>query len=432
MLPRTFTTLLIISLMHTLAAQQFVTVERGQFRLGRQPLYFLGTNFWYGMNLASAGKGGDRERLLWELDQLHALSVNNLRIMAASEGPDTAPWRMLPTLQTAPGQYNEDLLDGLDFLLAEMGKRHMHAVLCLNNLWPWSGGMAQYVAWATGEKIPYPPPAGGGKWLTYLRFSSRFFENEKAMEASFHHIRFLLSRRNKYTGLPYIEDPTIMAWQLANEPRGVPGQRTYLQWVRRTAALIKSLDPNHLVSIGSEGNAFLPLSRKFGREHRCPGIDYATMHLWVQNWGWYDPEKPDVHFEKALHKARRYIRRHVRKAGRLGMPVVLEEFGLARDGGSYDPAATTVRRDRYYREIFSLLHELAAEGSPAAGCNFWAWSGSGRPRQPRAIWKPGDDFTGDPPFEYQGWYSVYGDDVSTLAVVWEFAEKMRQLQGGGH
>ncbi|MFQ5445826.1 MAG: hypothetical protein ACE5FF_02735, partial [Saprospiraceae bacterium] len=325
MLGRTFITVLIFTFMHTLAAQHFITVEGTQFRLDGQPLYFLGTNFWYGMNLASAGEGGDRDRLLRELDQLQALGVNNLRIMAASEGPDTAPWRMVPALQPAPGQYNEDLLDGLDFLLAEMGKRGMHAVLCLNNLWPWSGGMAQYVAWATGEKIPYPPPAEGGKWLTYLLFSARFFKNEKAIEASFQHIRFLLGRRNKYTGLRYTGDPTIMAWQLANEPRGVPGQRAYLRWVERTAALIKSLDPNHLVSTGSEGNAFLPLSRKFRREHRCPGIDYATMHLWVQNWRWYDPEKPDAGFEKALRKARHYIRRHVRMAGRLGMPVVLEE-----------------------------------------------------------------------------------------------------------
>ncbi len=430
-MPRPFIILLIFTLMHPLAAQEFVTIDGTQFRLGGKLFYITGTNFWYGMNLASTGEGGDRQRLLRELDRLQALGINNLRIMAASEGPDSEPWRMSPTLQPAPGRYNDDLLDGLDFLLAEMGKRQMHVVLCLNNLWPWSGGMAQYVAWATGEKIPYPPPAEGGHWLGYLHFASRFFKNKKAMEASEQHIRFLLGRRNRYSGVSFIDDPTIMAWQLANEPRGVPGQRAYLQWVRRTAALIKSLDSHHLVSIGSEGNAFLPMSRKFRREHRSPNVDYATMHLWVQNWRWYDPAAPEVAFEKALRKARRYIRRHARMAGRLGMPVVLEEFGLARDGGSFKPTASSVRRDRYYRKIFSLLYELAAEGAPVAGCNFWAWSGEGRPRQPRAVWQSGDDFTGDPPFEYQGWYSVYDADVSTLGVFRDFAEKMRQLQRKG-
>ena len=404
-------------------SQHFITTQNGRLLLGGQPYHFIGTNFWQGMNLASSGSGGDRPRLLRDLDRLQSLGITNLRIMAASEGPDGEPWRMTPALQTAPGKYNDDLLDGLDFLLFEMGKRNLHAVLCLNNMWPWSGGMAQYVSWATGGPIPYPPPAEGGKWLRFMNFSSRFFKNEMAMETSFQHIRFIVNRRNRYTGKLYRNDPTIMAWQLANEPRTLTGQQAYRRWISRAAALIKSLDSNHLVSIGSEGNAFVPFSRKFRREHRCPDIDYATVHLWVQNWGWYDPEKPEADFEKTLRKARRYIRRHVRMARKLGMPVVLEEFGLARDSGSYDPEVPTTRRDRYFREIFTLLHELAEQGEPVAGANFWAWSGEGRPRQPRCIWQPGDDFTGDPPFEHQGWYSVYETDTSTLEVLREFSAK---------
>ena len=128
--------------------------------------------------------------------------------------------------------------------------------------------------------------------------------------------------------------PHIMAWQLANEPRTIIHTKAYRKWIEKTAALIKSLDPNHLVSIGSEGNAFVPFSRKFTKEHRCPDIDYATMHIWVQNWNWYNPEKPERSFEKALRKAKRYLRRHVAIARQLQMPVVLEEFGIARDGGS--------------------------------------------------------------------------------------------------
>ncbi len=412
----------------TVSSQNFIIVKNSRLLLDGQPYHFTGANFWQGMNLASPGPGGDRPRLLRELDRMQALGITNLRIMAASEGPDSEPWRMTPALQTAPGEYNDDLLDGLDFLLFEMEKRKLHAVLCLNNMWPWSGGMAQYVSWATGEPIPYPPPAEGGKWLKFIRFSSRFFKNETAMEASFQHIRFIVNRRNRYSGKLYRDDPTIMAWQLANEPRSLTSQKAYRRWISRAAALIKDLDPNHLVSIGSEGNAFVPFSRKFRREHRCPDIDYATMHLWAQNWGWYDPAKPDADFEKSLRKARRYIRRHVRTARKLGMPVVLEEFGLARDGGSYDPTAPTTRRDRYFREIFTQLHELAEAGEPVAGVNFWAWSGEGRPREPGCIWGAGDEFTGDPPFERQGWYSVYETDTSTLEIIREFSGKMRSLR----
>ncbi len=404
-------------------AQPFITRQGQYLYNNNSPYNFLGTNFWYGMNLGSNGPGGDRPRLLRELDQLNKWGIKNLRIMAATEGPNSEPWRIVPTLQTAPGIYNENILDGLDFLLSEMGKRDMHAVLCLNNMWPWSGGMAQYVSWVTGEKIPYPPPAENGKWLKYMNFSARFFSNKKAIKLSHDHIRLILKRKNKYTGINYTDDPTIMAWQLANEPRAITNTKAYYKWINETAALIKSLDPNHLISIGSEGNAFVPFSRKFKKENKCTNIDYATVHIWVQNWGWYNPEKPEASFRKALKKTKKYVRKHVRIAKKLNKPIVLEEFGMARDGGSHDPAATVYWRNKYCSEIFSLIDELIKKGEPIIGANFWAWSGEGRPPQPKSIWKPGNDFTGDPPFEYQGWYSVYDKDLSTLEIIKEFAEK---------
>ena len=77
----------------------FVRVNGTRFEVNGKPYYFVGTNFWYGLNLGSKGAGGDRKRLLRELDKLKAMGVTNLRIMAASEGPDTEPWRMVPALQ---------------------------------------------------------------------------------------------------------------------------------------------------------------------------------------------------------------------------------------------------------------------------------------------------------------------------------------------
>ena len=50
------------------------------------------------MNLGSKGPGGDRAKLVRELDRLQAMGITNLRIMAASEGPDAEPWRMVPAL----------------------------------------------------------------------------------------------------------------------------------------------------------------------------------------------------------------------------------------------------------------------------------------------------------------------------------------------
>jgi len=281
-------------------AQNFIQCEGTRFIKDGQTYHYLGVNYWYGMNLASAS--GDRQRLIRELDQLQNLGITNLRIMAASEGPDDEPWRIVPALQTAPGVYNEEVLEGLDFLLVELSKRKMHAVLCLNNMWPWTGGFGQYLNWATGESIPYPPPAEGGNWLRYIKFVSNFFAEEKAQTYYRNHIAFIINRVNSITNLPYKEDPTIMSWQLANEPRAMFKQGQYRKWIENTAAYIRELDAHHLISVGSEGNALLTWSSKFRKEHTIKNIDYCTAHIWVENWSWYDPQKAERSFPKSIRK----------------------------------------------------------------------------------------------------------------------------------
>ena len=404
---------------------EFVTVEGQKFIFNGKPYHFIGTNFWYGMNLGSAGNGGDRDRLIRELDQLKSLGVNNLRIMGASEGPDTEPWRMVPSLQPDKGKFNEELLKGLDFLLAEMRKRGMKAVVCLNNFWPWSGGMAQYMAWEKGDTIPYPPPAEGGNWATYQTYTSGFYVNTEAKKAYIDFLSLVIRRTNSITRQPYNEDPTIMSWELANEPRGILRISAYRTWIKETAAFIKNLDKNHLVTIGSEGYTPNRLAgTHFRKDHLIENIDYSTIHIWVQNWGWYHPENHGKTFEKGIKKATKYLKKHLRQAQKMNMPMVLEEFGIARDSNDHSSEATTEARDEYYRQMFEMIYQLAKKDKPIAGANFWAWGGEGRPREPKAIWKAGDDFIGDPPHEFQGWYSVYDKDESTLDIIKEFAEKM--------
>ncbi|MCI5058708.1 MAG: beta-mannanase [Flavobacteriales bacterium] len=403
-------------------AQKFIKVTEGRLFKNGVPYVFLGTNFWYGLNLGSTGEGGDRRRLIQELDHLKELGILNLRIMAASEGPDDQPWRMLPSLQTAPGIYNEKVLIGLDFLLNELNKREMHAVLCLNNMWPWSGGFAQYINWVERKPIPYPPPAENGSWLEYTKYTQKFFNNDSAQQLFKNHIKLIINRTNTVNGIKYQNDPTIMSWQLANEPRSLTTRKKYFKWIKETSEFIKSLDSNHLVSIGSEGNAFFPFAHKYQREHKIKTIDYCTAHIWIQNWRWYDPLKHEKTYPKALKKAKRYLSKHIAFAKQIEKPFVLEEFGIARDNFSYDSKSSVKNRDHYFMAIFSQLYEK--NQVHVAGCNFWAWGGKGRPKAPGAIWKKGDPFIGDPPFEHQGWYSIYDSDISTLDVIRKFTKNI--------
>ena len=206
MLTRTY--FLVLFLFQVVQSSSFVSVKNGRLSLNDRDYVYVGTNFWYGANLASnsSAAGGNRLRLLRELDRLHALGIDNLRVQAGSEGPDTEPWRMLPSMQPAPGQYNDAILDGLDFLLFEMGKRQMHAVMCLNNFWHWSGGFAQYVVWGGGAaQIPYP-----GSYDAFELFAAQFYQIPRAVELFDSHIRFIVQRKNRYSNLLYSADPTIV------------------------------------------------------------------------------------------------------------------------------------------------------------------------------------------------------------------------------
>ena len=403
---------------------RFIKRDMTGFVRDGKPYTWMGTNFWYGINLGAKGAVGNRERLLRELDRLAAMGVKNLRVMAGSEGPDTEPFRMLPSLQPAPGQYNQDVLEGLDFLLVEMSKRDMVAVMCLNNFWNWSGGMAQYLVWAgAADKIPYPPPAEGGDWGKYQTFTAGFFSNEKAMKMFDDHIRFIISRKNSISGTLYRDDPVIMSWELANEPRGVENRDAFLKWVNNTSTLIRQLDPNHLITTGSEGNTSgAGAGTDVFADHNFPNIDYATIHLWVQNWMFYDPKKADSTYPIALNFAQGYIKDQLAKAAPLGKPVVLEEFGISRDLNDHSAGTPVTVRDKYYSAIFDQVQQEVATGKSAlAGVNFWAWAGEGRPVVPEGLWKPGHPFLGDPPHESQGWYSVFDTDSSTIGVINKYA-----------
>jgi mannan endo-1,4-beta-mannosidase len=408
----------------------FVTVKNTGFEINGKPYHYLGTNFWYGANLAAKREGGDRERLIRELDRLQRMGITNLRIMGGSEGPDSEPYRMTPSFQFKPGMYNRFVFDGLDFLLTEMKNRNMHAVICLNNFWNWSGGMAQYLVWAGAVKsIPYPPPHPGGSWQKFQEFSSQFYSNQKAVELFNDHLEFIINRKNTVSGVAYKNDPTIMAWELANEPRGGKNVDAFLKWIDSTAGFIKKLDPNHLVTTGSEGKTSSPSSgTDLAKDHASNNIDYATIHIWVQNWGIYDPAKAAETYDTAIQYAINYIDDQTRIAKEINKPLVLEEFGISRDLDSHVPGSSITVRDRYYARIFEEVFNRARQDtSIVAGVNFWAWAGEGRPATPKGMWKPLDNFIGDPPHEPQGWYSVYDTDTTTNNIIKRYAERMNAI-----
>lgn len=385
----------------------FVQVEKGDFRLDNKAYTYIGANYWYAAFVALDDKG--KERIVRELDFLKEAGVSNLRLMASGEGPSTEPFRITPTLQESMGNWNEDIFKGLDFVLAEMSKRNMKAVLCLNNFFYWSGGMAQYVSWFTGEKIPYPEENG---WDKYMRFAAKFYTIPKAEKLYFDLLKKVITRKNTITNELYVNDATIMSWQLANEPREFGHDKKYVKWVKKSSDLIRKLDENHLICIGNEGILDNLVGTTYSKTASLKNIHYLTVHLWPENWGWYAPKNPDESFETTKIKSKKYLDINAQAAILAGKPIVLEEFGMARDGGSYHEKAEVSMRNKFYQFLYDTT--LGNASSPYRGMNFWAIGGEGRPRQAETFWQPGDEYIGDPPHEKQGWYSVYFTDLSTF------------------
>jgi mannan endo-1,4-beta-mannosidase len=410
----------------------FVRTDGAAFRIGAEPYRYVGTNMWYGAWLGADAPFGDRDRLRRELDRLVALGVTNIRALAGSED---SPLRnsIKPAMRDAQGDYDERLLAGLDQLLAEMAQRDMRAVLYLTNFWEWSGGMATYLYWTNGGRyVDMNDPAH--PWPAFPDFVAGFYRSSAAMALFRDHVRRIVGRTNSVTGRAYAADPTIMSWQLANEPRpggsdavGMPNLPAFYAWVGSTAELIRSIDPNHLVSTGSEGlKGCLEQASCVTAEHGMSGIDYLTAHIWPQNWGWIDPADIAGSWPRCETLVRDYIARHLDLAEQLGKPLVIEEFGFPRDGVSYDPVSTTAFKDRYYRLIYDAVESSAARGGPLAGSNFWAWNGEGRAAHPDHRFQTGDTaFLGDPPHEPQGWYGVFDRDESTQNLIRRHGEAIR-------
>jgi mannan endo-1,4-beta-mannosidase len=412
---------------HAAEPRSFFKTNGPTFQRGGQPSYFIGTNYWYGAILASTAEGGNRARLLRELDLMRDAGITNLRILVGAEGPDHQPTRVTPALQIAPGQYDDALFDGLDFLLCEMQKRGQCAVLYLLNSWEWSGGYSQYLNWNGYGDIPYPA-IKPNTWNDFKAYAAQFFHCEKAREQFRAHIRYTLARTNRYSGVRYADDPTIFSWEIANEPRAFSKENlpAFEAWIAETAALIKSLDRNHLVTTGTEGEVGCEHSLEvFERIHANRDIDYLTMHIWPKNWGWIKPNQITETIGDAVAKTNAYMERHIEIARRLKKPIVLEEFGLPRDLHSYSLADGTAHRDAYYKNAFDLVLAHAARGDVLAGANFWAFGGTGRPNPRHEFWRPGDDYLGDPPQEEQGLNSVFDTDA-TMKLIQDYALKVNR------
>jgi mannan endo-1,4-beta-mannosidase len=210
-----------------------------------------------------------------------------------------------------------DGLERLDYVLAAAAERDIKLIVVLLNNWRAFGGIDQYLMWYG------------------LSRHHEFFSAPQTRQAYRNWVRHVITRKNSVNGRRYRDDPSVFAWELANEPRCKGASsfdrdegwdtHTIRDWAAEMSAYVKSLDPNHLVSVGDEGflndgGEHWAYRAEGGVDHAAltalPSVDFGTFHLYPEDW------------RTSEQFAERWIADHVKLARRLGKPIVLEEYGL--------------------------------------------------------------------------------------------------------
>ena len=265
-----------------------ITSDGAQFRRGGRPWRFVCANAYY---LADEVGQGHPEHAAEALDAAVALGLPVLRTW----GFNDAPWKS-SRMQDDLGRPHEPGLAALDWVVAEAGRRGIHLILALADYWPSYGGIAQWLAWRG-------TPVADGDRAHPERYAARFFADVQLRDAYAARVRQLAARRNTITGARYGDDPTILAWELMNEPRDAPED-----WIAFAAATVRA-DCTQLVSIGDEG------------ARDSPDVDLASLHFYPEKHGAARGDEERFGCAAITEAARRVTR-----------PLVVGEFGLRDDG----------------------------------------------------------------------------------------------------
>lgn len=336
----------------------FVQRSGTRFELNGEHYYFAGDNVYYLFYKPH-----------YMIDNvMEMLERNNLRVLrtwgfcdglapyAEDSTPGVGDGYEGCTFQPRLGEYDRWTFENFDYVLKKAGEHGIRVIVPLVNYWSEFGGMSQYVEWL--GKAEYGP--GGVVTNKHI-----FYTDPEIKEAYRDYISYVLNRPNVLTGIAYKDDPTIFAFELANEPENEddPSGDAIYEWTKEMSEHIKSMDPNHMVAIGDCGFMGSSITQPppdnwpyngykgvdWERSLQTESIDFGTVHVYPDHW------------DRDIPWTIEWIGIHTTKAHNIGKPVVFEEFGRKIEKGD---------RDEVFAAWTNLIYTQCANGS-----NVWMIAG---------------------------------------------------------
>lgn len=357
----------------------FAYTQGTRFMLDGSPFYYAGTNCYY-----LTFKSQEAVDSVFKDAEAMGLKVirvwGNLDVGVKTGTTDSEGKPVFTNNNDGPGEkdgiyfqyFDKDLgkpvinegkdgLQKLDYALYQAEKHGIKLLITFTNYWDAFGGMGQYVKWAQELGI------------TGLK-KDDFYTNETLKGWYKDYVNGLLNHTNPYTGRKLKDEPSVFAWELANEPRcNTDAQckdNILYNWAKEMSEYVKSVDPNHMVALGDEGfynkpygyyNEYTTSNYAFyGAEGvdfeklmTIDTLDFGTPHLYLDQWGM---KHTGTGQDDLL-----WFKIHGETCAELGKPVILEEFGLTN---------RTIR-DSEYEQWFEVLEGNVYETVEYAGTNYW-------------------------------------------------------------
>lgn len=293
----------------------------------------------------------------------------------SSNGPSTCPKKEVTrggdTLDT--GSTGLQHFDKLVSLAEQTGVK---LIVTLTNNWADYGGMDVYTINLGGQ------------------YHDEFYYNPKIVSAFKNYVKTIVTR--------YKNSPAVFAWELANEPRcGADSTRNLprspsgcnttvlTNWANDISTYIKSLDRNHLVTLGDEGFFLDPSNTDgdwaytgadgvdFVSNLKLKHLDFGTFHLYP-DWCVFLVYKnfnerkltssSCERWSKTVDWANQYVKDHATAQRTVGKPVIMEEYGWLSVAGRLQNLGTTSNYTRV--EVEGGWQKIAVE-EKLAGDLFW-------------------------------------------------------------